>query len=106
MSPRLRWGYDDAPPPAAAPMSPCPVLLLHPFALDRRCWQPQVEQLRRQQPARAVVAPDLRGFGARQLGPCFESIRVHARDLLDLLDRLALVRVLVVGPSLGRALGT
>ncbi|MBW2529539.1 MAG: alpha/beta fold hydrolase [Deltaproteobacteria bacterium] len=82
-------------------MAATAVVLLHPFSLDRRFWQPQLERLSASDPERVVAALDLRGFGQNQRGELYESIDGHARDVLAELDRLAIVRALFVGLSMG-----
>lgn len=62
-----------------------PILLVHGFPLDHTMWRPQIEQLA---PARRVIAPDLRGFGASDVVPGTSSMEQFADDLARLLDRL------------------
>jgi 3-oxoadipate enol-lactonase len=68
------------------------VLLLHAGVADSRMWRPQVETL--QAAGFRVLAPDLRGFGERELGPEPFS---YVRDVEALLDS----PTSVVGNSLG-----
>jgi pimeloyl-ACP methyl ester carboxylesterase/membrane protein DedA with SNARE-associated domain len=92
---RVRLAYTDLAP---ATGSSVPVVVLH-GSPGRR------SQLRRFSLALAeqhrVIVPDLPGFGdsAREV-PDY-SIRAHARYLEQLLDRLALERVHVIGFSMG-----
>ena len=76
---------------------PIPILFLHAFPLDARMWRPQVEALR----GVRVIAPDLRGFGRNRRTPLFESVDQHAKDVVAMLDQASVVRVLVVGLSMG-----
>ena len=68
------------------------VVLLHAGIADSRMWEPQVEVLRAA--GYRVLAPDLRGFGQRELEPVPFS---HVRDVEALLDSPAAV----VGNSMG-----
>lgn len=79
-------------------MSSTPILLVHAFPLDSRMWSRQLAALAG---SRAVLAPDLRGFGQRASEPGPTSIDQHARDLVDLLDRSRIVRAAIVGVSMG-----
>ena len=85
-----------------------PVLLVHAFPLAADMWAPQLSAV---PPGWRFVAPDLRGFGGSareidtELGHATNdgaaSIDDYARDLLDLLDALAIERAVVVGLSMG-----
>jgi 3-oxoadipate enol-lactonase len=68
------------------------VLLLHAGIADSRMWQPQIEVL--EAAGHRVLAPDLRGFGQRELEPAPFS---YLTDVEALLDDPAVV----VGCSLG-----
>jgi len=71
------------------------VVFLHPFALDARIWEPQVEAL--QQSCR-ILTVDLPGFGpqARPIGA------VNLVDALEsILDSIGVVRAHFVGASFG-----
>lgn len=87
-----------------------PVVFLHPTPLDRFYWQPLVERLTA---VRAIV-PDLRGHGASELGAALPrglfarvpdapvlTMSQLARDILALLDNLALPKAVFVGCSIG-----
>jgi pimeloyl-ACP methyl ester carboxylesterase len=74
-------------------------LLVHGFPLNRSMWDPQLEALRA---VGRVIAPDLRGFGASELGPRGPlTMAQHADDLAALLDHLKVERVIFVGLSMG-----
>jgi 3-oxoadipate enol-lactonase len=85
-----------------------PVVLIHAFPLAADMWMPQLSAV---PPGWRFVAPDLRGFGGSardtdaDLGHAAEdgasSIDEYARDLLSLLDALAIERAVVVGLSMG-----
>jgi pimeloyl-ACP methyl ester carboxylesterase len=72
-----------------------PVVLLHGLGLDHRMWDEQVAPLAH---AHTVVRYDLRGSGRSTAGSHGGN---HAEDLKALLDHLELVRVSLVGLSLG-----
>jgi pimeloyl-ACP methyl ester carboxylesterase len=74
-----------------------PVVLLHPFPLDRRALADLGGRLARR--AR-VVLPDLRGFGESEQGGPF-SIADLADDVAALLDALGISRAVVGGVSMG-----
>ena len=74
-----------------------PVVLLHEGIADSRMWEPQW----RTWPAHhRVVRYDMRGFGQ---SPPLSGSFSHARDLVDLLDGLALGPAALVGLSMGGA---
>ncbi|MCS6877183.1 MAG: alpha/beta hydrolase [Geminicoccaceae bacterium] len=79
-----------------------PLLLLHGWPEFWLAWRPLIERLAGRF---ALLAPDLRGFGATgkwesepsaAVGP-----EVHARHLFDLLDALGIARVGLVGHDVG-----
>ena len=86
------------------------VVFLHPTPLNRRFWQPAVEQI----PGVHAIAPDLRGHGASELGselpvglfsqvadaPVLTMSQLAA-DVLALLDHLKLAEAVFVGCSIG-----
>jgi pimeloyl-ACP methyl ester carboxylesterase len=72
-----------------------PVVLLHGLDLDHRMWDEQVAPLAH---AHTVVRYDLRGAGRSTADSHSGS---HAEDLKALLDHLGLVRVSLLGLSLG-----
>ena len=72
-----------------------PVVLVHAGIADSRIWEPQWTSF----PAtHRTVRYDMRGFGASPLEPRSFS---HGRDLMELLERLALGPAAVVGVSMG-----
>lgn len=90
-----------------------PLVLLHAFPMDARMWSPVRSRLEDQM---RVITPDQRGLGestpdgasARSLPALAEdgtveppSIDVVAADVLALLDRLELPRVVLGGCSMG-----
>ena len=73
-----------------------PVVLLHGVNLDHHVWDAQVAPLAH---AHTVVRYDLRGAGRDGVG--YRIRPRHAEDLKALLDHLELVRVSLLGLSLG-----
>ena len=75
-----------------------PLVLLHAFPLSSAMWLEQREILG----ARCrVITPDQRGFGGSPLGDDEPSLTHCADDVLALLDRLELDRVVLGGLSMG-----
>ncbi|SEF26420.1 Pimeloyl-ACP methyl ester carboxylesterase [Amycolatopsis pretoriensis] len=83
-----------------ARMTELPLVLLHAFPLDARMWnavrEPLASHLR-------VITPDQRGLGRSPLPESDRepSLEDAARDVLALLDRLELDRVVLGGCSMG-----
>ncbi len=75
-----------------------PVLLLHAFPLSGAMWLAQREALGA---THRVITPDQRGFGGSELGQDAPSLDACVDDLVALLDRLALDRVVLGGLSMG-----
>lgn len=75
-----------------------PLVLLHGFPLRRTIWKPVVPLLKDK--ARLIL-PDLRGFGESPVQVKEYSMRLLAADVLALLDRLQLDKVVVAGHSMG-----
>lgn len=73
-----------------------PVVLLHAFPLSSAMWAPALLSDRYQ-----LVAPDQRGFGASPLGDDEPDLDRCADDVVALLDRLRLDRVVLGGLSMG-----
>ncbi len=74
------------------------VLLIHGFPFDRRMWRFQANALATA--GLRVIAPDLAGFGQSEV-PGHLNVDGHARDLLQLLDRLHVGKFTVCGFSMG-----
>ncbi|MEM8535116.1 MAG: alpha/beta fold hydrolase [Chloroflexota bacterium] len=75
-----------------------PLLLIHAFPLTHAMWEPQIADLSTDL---RVIAPDLRGFGASELGDGPTSMEQYADDMAALLDSLELERVALAGLSMG-----
>lgn len=75
-----------------------PLVLLHAFPLSSAMWLAQREHL---SALARVVTPDLRGFGGSPLGDDEPSLSRCADDVVALLDRLGLERVVLGGLSMG-----
>ncbi|GAA0599279.1 alpha/beta fold hydrolase [Kutzneria viridogrisea] len=75
------------------------LLLVHGHPFDRSMWRPQVERFGAQ--GWRVLAPDLRGYGENPTPAAKTPLEVFAGDLVDLLDRLGVNRVVLAGLSMG-----
>lgn len=75
-----------------------PVLLLHAFPLSSAMWLEQRDLLGGRC---RVITPDQRGFGGSPLGSDAPSLGECADDVVALLDRLELDRVVLGGLSMG-----
>ncbi len=75
-----------------------PVVMLHGFPLDHTIWQPVVRLL---DGKARFITPDLRGYGKSPDRSEVHSMRLLVEDVLLLLDRLKLERVVLVGHSMG-----
>ncbi len=74
-----------------------PIVLIHGFALDKRQWDPQVEELVSN--GHRVLTYDMRGFGESDLPV---NIYSHEDDLSALLNHLSVEeKVHIVGSSFG-----
>jgi 3-oxoadipate enol-lactonase len=76
-----------------------PVVLIHGFPFDHQMWKPQSEALAAQ--GYRVLAYDVRGHGASDVGDGQYSIEAHVDDLISLLDHWKVSRAVVVGLSMG-----
>lgn len=75
-----------------------PLVLLHAFPLNRRMWDPQMQELGA---GRRVITPDYPGFG-RSPRPCAQpDVRHYAEGVRELLDSLGLESVALGGLSMG-----
>ena len=82
--------------------SPFTIALLHGWLLSRAYWNPLIDQLQSNFPC---LSYDLRGFGSSEIGDRDEySLDSYAQDLEEMLDRLGIAKVWLVGHSLGGAI--
>lgn len=75
------------------------VVLLHGFPLTAAMWSAQIDPLTAA--GFRVVMPDLRGHGESPAPDEVATMTRHAEDVIALLDRLGLERVILGGLSLG-----
>ena len=75
-----------------------PLVLLHAFPLSSGMWQEQRDLLGRHC---RILTPDQRGFGSSPPGADAPSLTACADDVVALLDRLGLERVVLGGLSMG-----
>jgi 3-oxoadipate enol-lactonase len=75
-----------------------PVILIHGFALSADIWRPQ---LGRVPSGWRFIAPDLRGCGRTPLGDVPVTMDAYARDVLALMDHLAIDSATIGGLSMG-----
>ena len=74
------------------------IVLVHAFPLHSAMWEAQIPALCGHW---RVIVPDLRGFGASDLGQIPGSLDDYADDLLALLVHLGLAQVVLCGLSMG-----
>ncbi|MBW8483735.1 alpha/beta fold hydrolase [Actinomadura parmotrematis] len=89
---------DDAPDAAPGAPSPDPVLLVHGYGADSADWSFHIPALAER---RRVIAPDLRGHGRSSAPATGYRTADFTADLVALLDRLGVERVVAIGHSLG-----
>jgi len=79
--------------------APFTLVFLHGWLLSQAYWQPLIDKLK---PHFQCLAYDLRGFGQSQLGDRREYAPLsYAYDLKEMLDKLEIGEVWLVGHSLG-----
>jgi pimeloyl-ACP methyl ester carboxylesterase len=81
-------------------MAELPLVLLHAFPIDARMWNPVREPLAAR---RRLITPDQRGLGRTPLPESEHepSLELAAKDVLAMLDKLELDRVVLGGCSMG-----
>ncbi len=75
-----------------------PILLVHGWMCSSKFWQKNVPELATEF---RVVTPDLRGHGNSSKVLTGHTIKQYAHDIRELIEHLALQRVVLVGWSLG-----
>lgn len=75
-----------------------PVVFLHGYPLDHSIWLPVSRLLADKG---RIILPDLRGYGQSPDGDSPHSIRIYVEDIVKLLDRLGLEKVVLIGHSMG-----
>ncbi|RZL63413.1 MAG: alpha/beta fold hydrolase [Variovorax sp.] len=80
-----------------------PVFFLHGYSLSMDTWEKVLPMF----PARryTTIAYDLRGFGDSSKPPTGYTMAQHVKDLVGLMDRMNIRRAVLVGHSLGGAIG-
>lgn len=74
------------------------IIFIHGFPFSREMWRRQLDSL----PAQIQgIAYDIRGFGESQTSHHFFSIDLFAKDLLALMDHLAISKAVLCGISMG-----
>ncbi len=94
----LRFASDDAEIAYEVMGDGPPVVLLHPFPVNRRFWLPTAEMLAARY---RLVLPDLRGHGESGAGIGPATMEKHAADLVRLCDRVGVGRAVFAGVSIG-----
>ena len=90
--------HDSGPVAGSAAL---PLVLLHGMLMDASVWDPALAHLRAAH-GRRVVRPEMPGHGESEAPPDGDhSVHACARDLLRVLDALALGRVALVAHSFG-----
>lgn len=80
----------------------CPVVLLHGWCMSSAVWRYQFDRLAVSIPASLrLIAPDLRGHGSSREINGHLDFSGFVEDLIDLFDILGLVKVILVGWSMG-----
>ncbi len=100
--------HPDAKPPKTKSPEPITIVFIHGWLLSRAYWRPVIQQLERF----SCLAYDLRGFGESlltektvtpdsYLPPENYTLAAYAQDLEEILNKLGISRVWLVGHSLG-----
>ncbi len=75
-----------------------PVMLLHGYPLDHSIWQPLIPLMKDEA---HLIMPDLRGHGQSPVPDGVYSMHCMAEDVLTLMDRLGMQKVILAGHSMG-----
>jgi pimeloyl-ACP methyl ester carboxylesterase len=90
------YGESDARPP---------LVLLHGLTFDRSLWRPALDDLRRTDPGRRVLALDLPGHGASQGWPSYDMAGL-ARGVYHAVEEARLHAPVIVGHSIAGVIAT
>jgi pimeloyl-ACP methyl ester carboxylesterase len=74
-----------------------PILMVHAFPVDAGMWEPQLSAIA----GRAIVAPNLPGFGGTESSEPVMTMRAGARACIDALNEADIDRAVVCGLSMG-----
>ncbi len=75
-----------------------PIVMIHGFPLNRKIWQPQLQNLT---DSARMLAVDLRGFGESPSTSGPSTMDLYAKDIAEMLDRLDIIAPVLVGLSMG-----
>lgn len=75
-----------------------PLVFVHGFPFSKEMWQPQIDALKNEY---HVIAYDVRGHGATDVGDGQYSVEYFVDDLIGLLDHMNLTSVVAAGLSMG-----
>ncbi len=80
------------------PTQGTPLVLIHGFPLSHAMWDAQIKAL---STTHRVIAYDIRGFGASDVGTGQASIEFFVDDLMGVLDALKVDKAILCGLSMG-----
>jgi len=75
-----------------------PMIFLHGYPLDHTIWKPLIPYLTGEV---RLILPDLRGHGNSVVPAGIYSMELMAEDILSLINKLGLKKVILVGHSMG-----
>lgn len=78
-----------------------PVVFIHGFPLSLKMWCGEGGQVAALEKTHRVVAYDVRGHGASEVGSGHYTIEFFVDDLIHLLDHLKIKQAIIVGLSMG-----
>lgn len=80
------------------PDSGTAVIFIHGFPFNEAMWQPQIDALKGKF---RCITYDVRGHGKTEAGDGQYSVEYFVDDLLELMNRLAIAKAVIVGLSMG-----